>query len=119
MTRQVQIQLEVKSLLAKKLSKTISDSQINRLANSLPSVEVLTQERHFVYGRELMAQGHTEEKGETIIPDRMYEQYMPVIIEHNHKRAMKKLYRRYGDTGVIEYFNQVMQKSNETTTSES
>lgn len=47
----------------------------------------------------------------------MYEQNMPVILEVSHKRAMKKLYRKYGDAGVMLYYNEVTNKANETATS--
>lgn len=115
---QVTVQIKAKGLLTnQKIIRTLSDSQINRLAKILPSVEVLTHEVHYVIGRELIAQGHTEQDGKPIIEDYMYEQNMPVILEVSHKRAMKKLYRKYGDAGVMLYYNEVTNKANETATS--
>jgi hypothetical protein len=99
--------------------KTLTQKQITKLAQILPPVETLTQERHVVKGRELIAQGHTKEDGKAVKEELYYEQYMPVVMDISHKRNMKKLFRKYGDAGVMQYFNQIMSKANETTASKS
>jgi hypothetical protein len=90
-----------------KVIKTLSWSKIQKLAQCLPAVETLNNERHWVDGAELIAQGHTEQDGVKFVPGVMYEQRMPVVLEVNHARNMKKAYNKFGDVGVMEYFNQV------------
>jgi len=76
---------------------------IEYLAASMPVIMKQTHEYHYVAGTELIEQGDTERDGKKIIPEHLYKQAMPVMIEVNHKRAIRKLLEKRGLNGVRDY----------------
>lgn len=76
---------------------------IEFLAASMPVVMKQTNEYHLVMGSELIDQGDTQRDGKKIVPEQMYKQSMPVMIEVNHKRAIRKLLEKRGLRGVMAY----------------
>lgn len=88
--------------MKKKIAK-----QIESIAGKLPLIMRHTSERHFVKGAELIADDLTEVEGKRIDPEAMYINRLPVQIAINHKRAMKKMFKRYKGEGVQGYINAV------------
>lgn len=76
---------------------------IEFLAASMPVVMKQSNEYHLVMGSELIAQGDTERDGKKIIAEQQYKQSMPVMIEVNHKRAIRKILEKRGVRGVMAY----------------
>lgn len=87
-----------------KITKTLSEKEIEKLSGILEQVGTLTCEKHWVDGAELIAQGHTHDHNNIpFVIGRKYQQNFPVVMAINHKRIMKKLFKRYGDQGVLQY----------------
>lgn len=90
--------------MKKKIAK-----QIGRIAGNLPVIMRNSCEKHIITGQQMIEQGRevTGVNNEPVIPDRVYIDRMPVQIAINHKRAMKKLYAQYGNSGIQSYLNAV------------
>jgi hypothetical protein len=76
---------------------------LRRLGNDLEPIQYLSTEKHHVQGSVLIAQGMTEYEGVAIDPVKIYTQDMPVIMNVNHGRRLKKFYKQYGFKGVDAY----------------
>ena len=88
--------------MKKKISK-----QIEAIAGKLPLIMRSTTERHFVKGAELIADDQHEVEGKRVHPEATYVNRLPVQIAINHKRAMKKMFKKYKGAGVQGYINAV------------
>lgn len=74
----------------------------------MPKVNTLTQEQHIVTGSELLEQGHFENAGgEKVNKDATYNQMMPVIVQDNHDRRIKRAFKKGGRDGVTQYLKSV------------
>lgn len=81
---------------------------LKRVAETLPVIMRQSCEVHYVTGKELLDQGHTEIKpGEPVIPKGKYRQRMPVMIAINHTRNLKKICGKYGAAGLNAYISAV------------
>ena len=89
----------------KKLKK-----KMQAMISNMPLMSTLTQEEHYVKGAELIAQGHTEQDGIKIDPDKMYRQMMPVVIARNHENGFKKAFAQGGREGVTNYIKRMREK---------
>lgn len=76
-------------------------------AAEVPQVLAHTTEVHKVLGAELIAQGQTEIDGVAVVPGLYYIQRMPVILEVNHARRMRQIFKRYGNEGLLAYYDAV------------
>jgi hypothetical protein len=81
--------------------------QIAAIAEKMPVVMRNSYERHIVTGQELLDSERKEVEGKPIDPAAQYIDPFPVQIAINHKRAMKKLYKKYKASGVNGYINAV------------
>ena len=77
---------------------------------NMPLMTTLTQEEHYVKGQELIDQGHTEQDGIKIDPEKMYRQMMPVIMARNHEKGFMKAFAQGGREGVTNYIKRMRQK---------
>lgn len=88
--------------------------QIASIALEMPVVCEHTQEKHYVDGSILIAQGHTElEDGTKVIAGIQYEQMMPVVIAINHKRRMIQAYITGGELKLLHYIDTVINLAQE------
>ena len=81
--------------------------QIAAISQKMPIIMRNSYERHIVTGQELIDSERTEVSGKPIDPEAKYIDPFPVQIAINHKRAMKKLYKKYHAAGVNGYINAV------------
>lgn len=83
--------------------------QLRELAAELPIIFNATHEVHIRTGKELIEEDNIHElpDGTKIDPEAKYDQNMPVFIAANHYRALKKIYKDFGNQGVIKYTAQV------------
>jgi hypothetical protein len=89
--------------MKKKIAK-----QLGQIAETLPTVTMLTHEKHLMKGEDMIINGQTELKdGKPIIAGKAYINPMPVIMEVNHKRRMKKLYKKFGPGVIPNYIKAV------------
>lgn len=72
-------------------------------ASQLPPFMINTTERHFVDGSEMLDLNRVKDDGGTYIPGKVYVDVMPVMMEANHKRRMKKLVNKYGPDIADQY----------------
>lgn len=72
-------------------------------AAQLPAYTKMAHENHLCTGAEMIAMGHTEIDGVAVDPKQQYVNPMPVVLEINHKRRMKKLLNYYGTEAVDNY----------------
>lgn len=77
---------------------------IEQAVKEMPIVTTLTQEKHFVKGEELIAQGHDD-----VDPNKTYEQNMPVVIARNHLNRMKRAFTNDKQNGMKNYIASVTQ----------
>lgn len=81
--------------------------QIEKVAGTLPLIMRNTCERHIMTGEEVIAEmAFKEIEGKPVLPSERYMIRQPVQIAINHKRAMKKLYKKHGVIGVVAYRDQ-------------
>ena len=78
-----------------------------KIADKLQPVTFVTTEKHHVIGAVLLAQGHFEVNGEPINPIKIYTEDMPVVLQVNHKRRLKKFYKKNGIAGMHSYIKAV------------
>lgn len=96
--------------MKKKISK-----QIALIAADMPIIMRNTCEKHFMVGADVLQNTEYKEiEGKAILPDKPYIISMPVQVAINHKRAMKKLYKRYKGEGVKAYMDAI-EKTKQTT----
>lgn len=88
--------------MKKKISK-----QIENIAGKLPTIMRQTSERHYVKGIDLINDNRPEVEGKKVNPEDIYVDRYPVQIAINHKRAMKKMFKKYKGEGVQSYINAV------------
>lgn len=88
--------------MKKKISK-----QLENIAGQLPLIMRSTCERHYVKGQELIDDNRPDIEGKKIDPKAIYVDKLPVQIAINHKRAMKKLFKKFKGDGVQGYINAV------------
>lgn len=88
--------------MKKKLAK-----QIEGIAGKLPLIMRNTCEKHIVTGAQLIEDGINEVDGKPVLAEQEYIRNMPVQIAVNHKRAMKKLFKKHKAFGVQAYINAV------------
>lgn len=89
--------------MKKKITK-----QLERIAGKLPTVFRHTSEKHIVTGEEMLRDTEFKEvDGKPILPEERYVLRQPVQIAINHKRAMKKLVKKYGSAGAAAYIQAV------------
>lgn len=81
--------------------------QLENIAGQLPLIMRHTSERHFVKGSELIADDRPDIRGVKVIPDAIYVDRLPVQIAINHKRALKKLFKKFKGDGVRAYIDAV------------
>lgn len=91
------------------MGKKSQYKKIRQRANALPVILENTIERHYVDGQELIEQGMNNMDGVEVNPEKKYIQTMPVQIAFNHARRMKKLYKKMGAEGVLNYEKAVFQ----------
>lgn len=85
--------------------------QIASIADKMPIILRHTYEKHIRTGQELIDENRTEIAGRPIIADAKYIDPFPVQIAINHKRGMKKLYKRHKAAGVNAYIAAVKNHS--------
>lgn len=80
------------------MGKKSSLKKILRICKTLPSIEKLIHEYHYVKGVDLIAEYGTNilPDNTVIEPDKMYKVPMPVITKINHKRNIKDIYSKGG-----------------------
>ena len=76
-------------------------------AAEVPQVDINVTEMHTVLGSELLYQGETEIDGKPIDPKKVYKQKMPVILAVNHTRRMKNIFKKFGNEGLLTYYDGV------------
>jgi hypothetical protein len=81
--------------------------QIAAISEKMPIVMRDSYERHLVTGQDLLYSERTNVDGKPIDPKQKYFDPFPVQIAINHKRAMKKLYKKHKAAGVQGYINAV------------
>lgn len=82
---------------------------IKKLANTLPMVNTITHEDHYLKGSEILEWGTiTEINGKKINPEEMYKVSEPVLIARNHQRRMKKAFLKNGADGIGHYLKGVL-----------
>ncbi len=88
-----------------KLNKGI-EKELKHIANGLPILYDRSTIDKLTTGRDLKLTGFTvNDKGEELQDDKMYPLPMPVMIQRNHYRRLKKAYESGGEPLVIEYIN--------------
>lgn len=81
--------------------------QIAAISEKMPVILRNSYEKHIRTGQDLIDDNRTEIAGKPIIPGARYIDPFPVQIAINHKRAMKKLYKKHKAAGVNGYINAV------------
>lgn len=81
--------------------------QISAISEKMPIIMRSTYEKHIRTGQELIDDNRTEVEGKPIIPTARYIDPFPVQIAINHKRAMKKIYKKHKAAGVNGYIQAV------------
>lgn len=77
--------------------------QIAAISEKMPVILRQSYEKHIRTGQELIDDNRTEIAGKPINPAAKYVDPFPVQIAINHKRAMKKLYKKHKAHGVNGY----------------
>ena len=81
---------------------------IAQVAAELPTVTQQSFERHLVKGSTLLAQGQViGHDDKPIVPTDGYFDEFPVIMAINHKRRMKKLFKKHGEAGIFGYIQAI------------
>lgn len=83
--------------------------ELRDLAAELPIMFRTTHEIHIKTGVEMMEDYESGylENGKKIDPEAKYTVPFPVMIAVNHYRALKGVYAKYGNKGVIKYVAEV------------
>lgn len=85
------------------------EALLNQLADLLPQVQVSTYEVHKTKGSEILSWNTVAEiDGKPINPEQIYDYRWPVIMPANHKRRLRKKYKRKGIPGVRQYLEWVI-----------
>jgi hypothetical protein len=97
------------------MGKKSTYKKLRKIAEQMPVIMKPSCEVHMVKGTELIQQGHTENEQGEINPYQTYLQKMPVLIAVNHKRAIKKAFKKHGIEGIQAYAEAVddYQKENQ------
>lgn len=76
---------------------------ITAIAENLAITMYTVKDRVEISGKDLLLGDTKEVEGEPVDPDKTYIMEMPMQIASNHKRRMKRAYKRGGVEGVINY----------------
>lgn len=87
------------------MGKASNFKKLRKFSNQLPDIAVPNKEIHIVKGSQLIEEYGTNitPLGTTIEPDTVYNVPMPIIMQINHDRRMKKAYNKYGINGALAY----------------
>lgn len=92
------------------MGKKSTLKKIKRIAAKLPAEMMQTTERHVLTGIELKQEGFDETEKD-IEDHRKYIRNLPVILQVNHNRRMKKIYAEKGLQGLNDYVEKVKQRN--------
>lgn len=83
--------------------------ELRALAAELPIMFNTSHEVHIRTGKQMIEEDETVNlpNGEAIDPEVTYTVPYPVMIAVNHYRALKRIYAKFGNKGVIQYVAQV------------
>jgi hypothetical protein len=88
--------------MKKKIAK-----QLEQIAGTMPLIMMNTCERHYVKGSELIEEMRPEIEGKKVDPETLYVDRLPVQMAINHKRRMKKMFKKFKGEGVQGYIDAV------------
>lgn len=84
--------------------------QIRKIASQLPAIPIQRVVGEPTQGADLIKSGTDKLKDGTLInPDKMYSKKRVVSASLNHTKKMKKMYNKYGLSGVQGYINAVQE----------
>jgi hypothetical protein len=82
---------------------------IKNLAANMPMINEHTNEKHELFGSEILSWGTIKEiDGKPIDPDKKYLYNFPVMMIQNNRRRMKKAFLKGGEEGIKHYLQQTL-----------
>jgi hypothetical protein len=84
-------------------AKKLEELLLRQLAGRIRPERYATQPRQKISGEDLLLSGHSEVDGQPIDPEETYLIRVPLILQVNHHRRLKRAMARSGVDGVIHY----------------